>query len=34
MFLPTGASDLDPVEEYWRQTREKKTANTALLIIR
>lgn len=29
MFLPTGASDLDPVEECWRQTREKKTANTA-----
>lgn len=29
MFLPTGASDLDPVEECWRQTREKKTANRA-----
>lgn len=29
MFLPTRASDLDPVEECWRQTREKKTANTA-----
>ena len=29
MFLPTGAPDLDPVEECWRQTREKKTANTA-----
>jgi len=29
MFLPTGASDLDPLEECWRQTRENKTANTA-----
>jgi len=28
MFLPTGAADIDPVEECWRQTREKKTANT------
>ena len=29
MFLPAGAPDLDPVEECWRQTREKKTANKA-----
>lgn len=28
MFLPTGAADIDPVEECWRQTRENKTANT------
>ena len=27
MFLPTGASDLNPVEECWRQTREEVTAN-------
>jgi hypothetical protein len=29
IVLPTGASDLDPLEECWRQTRENKTANTA-----
>ena len=28
MFLPTGAADIDPVEECWRQTRENRTANT------
>lgn len=27
MFFPTGASDLNPVEECWRQTRENVTAN-------
>lgn len=27
MFFPTGASDLNPVEECWRQTRENITAN-------
>lgn len=27
MFFPTGASDLNPVEECWRQTREEVTAN-------
>lgn len=29
MFFPTGASDLNPVEECWRQTRENVTANTS-----
>lgn len=29
MFFPTGAADVDPVEECWRQTREEKTANTS-----
>ena len=29
MFLPTGAADIDPVEECWHQTRENKTANTS-----
>ena len=27
MFFPTGASDLNPTEECWRQTREEVTAN-------
>jgi transposase len=27
LFFPTGASDLNPVEECWRQTRENVTAN-------
>ena len=26
-FFPTGASDLNPTEECWRQTRENVTAN-------
>ena len=25
MFFPTGASDLNPVEECWRQTRDNVT---------
>lgn len=29
MFLPTGAPDLNPVEECWHQTRDKETANTS-----
>lgn len=29
MFFPTGASDLNPVEECWRQTRDNVTANTS-----
>lgn len=28
MFLPTGASDMNPTEECWKQTRENVTANT------
>lgn len=28
-FFPTGASDLNPAEECWRQTRENITANTS-----
>ena len=27
MFFPTGAPDLNPVEECWNQTREEVTAN-------
>lgn len=27
MLFPTGASDLNPVEECWRQTRDNVTAN-------
>lgn len=27
MFFPTGASDLNPTEECWKQTREEVTAN-------
>jgi transposase len=27
MFLPTGASDVNPTEECWKQTREDVTAN-------
>jgi len=27
MFFPTGAPDLNPTEECWRQTRENVTAN-------
>ena len=27
MFFPTGASDINPTEECWRQTRENVTAN-------
>lgn len=29
LFFPTGASDLNPVEECWRQTRDNITANTS-----
>lgn len=29
LFFPTGASDLNPVEECWRQTRDNVTANTS-----
>ena len=28
MYFPTGAPDINPVEECWKQTRDKKTANT------
>ena len=27
MFFPTGAPDINPVEECWHQTRDNKTAN-------
>ncbi len=29
MFFPTGASDLNPVEECWKQTRDNVTANAS-----
>ena len=29
MFFPTGASDINPVEECWKQTRDNITANTS-----
>ena len=29
MFFPTGASDLNPVEECWKQTRDNVTANNS-----
>ena len=29
MFFPTGASDTNPVEECWKQTRDNITANTS-----
>lgn len=29
MWFPTGAPDLNPVEECWNQTRDNKTANTS-----
>lgn len=28
VYFPTGAPDINPVEECWKQTRDKKTANT------
>ena len=29
MWFPTGAPDINPVEECWNQTRDNKTANTS-----